>query len=154
MNADYVRKIPVDNPIKGQLPYDCLTPFMRPFSYTGLDYFGPINVTIGRRHEKRWVALFTCMTTRAVHLELAADLSSDSCILCIKNFINLRGVPVKIRSDNGTNFVGADKTIYNLTKNLRMKRLVTNYPEKASFGSTTVHLIPKPVDAGNVWCAV
>lgn len=75
-----------------------------------------MTVTVGRRQEKRWVALFTCMASRAVHLEIAADLSSDSCILCIKNFINLRGVPVKIRSDNGTNFVGADNIIYDLTK--------------------------------------
>lgn len=94
-------------PIMGQLPEDRLTPYVRPFTYTGLDYFGPIFVAVGRRREKRWVALFTCMTVRAVHLELAADLSTDACLMCIRNFVNLRGVPIRIRSDNGTNFVGA-----------------------------------------------
>lgn len=74
-----------------------------------MDYFGPIQISIGRRREKRWVAIFTCLTARAVHLELARDLSSDATILCLRNFVNRRGVPVRIRSDQGTNFVGASK---------------------------------------------
>lgn len=98
-------------PLMGQLPPDRVTPFVRPFSYTGLDFFGPLQVTMGRRHEKRWVALFTCLTIRAVHLELAADLSTDACLLCLRNFINRRGVPVRIRSDNGTNFIGAQRKL-------------------------------------------
>lgn len=91
----------------GQLPIDRLTPYERPFTRTGLDYFGPVEVTIGRRREKRWVALFTCMAVRAVHLEIASDLSTDACLVCIRNLCNLRGVPAYIRCDNGTNFVGA-----------------------------------------------
>ncbi|XP_065361998.1 uncharacterized protein LOC135955572 [Calliphora vicina] len=102
------RTLPVP-PLMGSLPKDRLTPYIRPFSYTGLDYFGPLIVTIGRRHEKRWVALFTCLTIRAIHLEVAFDLSTDACILAIRNFINRRGLPTRLRSDNGTNFVGADK---------------------------------------------
>ncbi|XP_017462993.1 PREDICTED: uncharacterized protein LOC108356391, partial [Rhagoletis zephyria] len=98
-------------PLMGQLPVDRLTPYVRPFSYAGVDYCGPFFVTIGRRREKRWVGLFTCLTTRAVHLEIAADLSTDSFILCLRNFVNRRGVPVRIRSDNGTNFVGAQKEL-------------------------------------------
>lgn len=97
--------------IMGQLPVDRLTPYVRPFTYTGVDYFGPLYVTIGRRREKRWVALFTCLTVRAVHLELAANLSTDAFILCLRNFINVRGCPVQIRSDCGTNFVGASREL-------------------------------------------
>ena len=96
-------------PFMGSLPEDRLTPYIRPFTYTGLDYFGPLTITIGRRHEKRWVALFTCLTVRAIHLEVAFDLSTDACILAIRNFINRRGVPTRLRSDNGKNFVGADQ---------------------------------------------
>ncbi|XP_065363858.1 uncharacterized protein LOC135957111 [Calliphora vicina] len=102
------RAVPVA-PFMGSLPSDRLTPYVRPFTYTGVDYFGPLNVTVGRRHEKRWVALFTCLTIRAVHLEVAYDLSTDSCILAIRNFINRRGTPLKIRSDNGKNFVGVNQ---------------------------------------------
>ncbi|XP_017465319.1 PREDICTED: uncharacterized protein LOC108358465 [Rhagoletis zephyria] len=98
-------------PMMGQLPVDRLTPYVRPFSYTGVDYCGPFFVTIGRRREKRWVALFTCLTVRAIHLEVAEDLSTDAFIICIRNFINRRGTPVRMRSDNGTNFVGAQKLL-------------------------------------------
>lgn len=83
------------------------------FTNTGLDYFGPVAVTVGRRREKRWVALFTCFAVRAVHLEIAADLSTDSCLVCIKNLCNLRGSPSCISCDNGTNFVGAAKELKN-----------------------------------------
>ncbi|XP_036346973.1 uncharacterized protein LOC118756307, partial [Rhagoletis pomonella] len=98
-------------PLMGQLPTDRLTPHVRPFSYAGVDYCGPFYVTIGRRKEKRWVSLFTCLTTRAAHLEIAEDLSTDAFILCLRNFVNRRGVPIRIRSDNGTNFVGAQKEL-------------------------------------------
>lgn len=95
--------------LMGPLPADRLTPYVRPFTYTWLDYFGPLTVTIGHRVEKRWVALFTCLVARAVHLEVAFDLSTDACILAIRNFINRRGVPVRICIDNGKNFIGADE---------------------------------------------
>ncbi|XP_036330280.1 uncharacterized protein LOC118742367 [Rhagoletis pomonella] len=98
-------------PQMGQLPADRLTPFVRPFTYTGLDYMGPFTITIGRRSEKRWIALFTCLTTRAIHLELAKDLTTDTCLMCLRNFMCRRGIPVRIRSDNGTNFVGADREL-------------------------------------------
>ncbi|XP_075167990.1 uncharacterized protein LOC142241581 [Haematobia irritans] len=96
-------------PLMGQLPKDRLVPCDRPFQNTGVDYFGPLAVTIGRRTEKRWVALFTCLSVRAIHLELAHDLSTDSFIIALKNFINRRGVPHIMRSDNGKNFVGANE---------------------------------------------
>ncbi|XP_073835298.1 uncharacterized protein isoform X2 [Musca autumnalis] len=106
-----IRRSKPCQPQMGLLPIDRVTPYVRPFTYTGLDYFGPVTVTIRRQREKRWVALFTCLTVRAIHLEIAADLSSDACLLCIRNFINRRGAPLVIRSDNGTNFVGIEKEL-------------------------------------------
>ncbi|GBP82294.1 hypothetical protein EVAR_86648_1 [Eumeta japonica] len=73
-----------------------------------------MSVTIGRRHEKRYGALFTCLTTRAVHIELAESLSSDSMILALRRFIARRGTPRVMYSDNGTNFVGANKELMNI----------------------------------------
>ncbi|XP_058817729.1 uncharacterized protein LOC131681041 [Topomyia yanbarensis] len=63
-------------PRMAPLPVQRLTPNLRPFSYTGVDYLGPFAVTVGRRTEKRWVALFTCLATRAVHLEVAHGLTT------------------------------------------------------------------------------
>ncbi|XP_044573624.1 uncharacterized protein LOC123257752 [Drosophila ananassae] len=96
-------------PIMGPLPEDRLEAGRWAFKHTGLDYFGPLLVTVARHREKLWVALFTCLTTRAIHLELAHDLSTDSCIIAIRNFVCRRGPVRKLRSDNGTNFVGADR---------------------------------------------
>lgn len=95
----------------GPLPEGRLSPFFRPFTHTGLDYFGPLEVCVGRRREKRWVALFTCLTIRAVHMEVVHSLSADSCLLAIRNFMNRRGCPKEIISDNGTSFKGADKEL-------------------------------------------
>ncbi|CAG7829398.1 unnamed protein product [Allacma fusca] len=64
-------------------------------------------VLIGRRREKRYGVLFTCLTVRAVHLEMAQDLSTPSMLNALRRFIGRRGSPENIYSDNGTNFKGA-----------------------------------------------
>ena len=81
--------------------------FIRPFTHCGMDYFGPLTVTIGRRHEKRYGVIFTCLTTRAVHLELSHDLTTDCTIMAIRRLISRSGCPGVIYSDNGTNLRGA-----------------------------------------------
>ncbi|XP_062713378.1 uncharacterized protein LOC134290293 [Aedes albopictus] len=98
-------------PRMAPLPVQRATPFLRPFTYTGVDFFGPISVVIGRRSEKRWVSLFTCLTTRAIHLEVARSLSTASCLMAIRRFVCRRGFPIEFFSNNGTNFVGASKEI-------------------------------------------
>lgn len=102
----------------GQLPIERYTPNVYPFTFVGIDYFGPMYVTIGRRREKRWGALFTCLTTRALHLEIVPSLDTNSCILAIIYFMSIRGVPKKIFSDNGTNFVGAERELRQMAMNL------------------------------------
>ncbi|KAJ8705579.1 hypothetical protein PYW08_012625 [Mythimna loreyi] len=94
-------------PKMGDLPPARLEVTRRAFVHCGVDYFGPMEVAVGRRREKRWGVLFTCLTTRAVHLELAASLSADSAILALRRLIARRGCPADIYSDRGTNFVGA-----------------------------------------------
>lgn len=132
----------------GQLPPDRLTPYVRPFTNTGLDYFGPVEVTIGRRREKRWVALFTCLAIRAVHLEIASDLSTDACLVCIRNLCNLRGVPARIRCDNGTNFVGARNE---LLKDGGFLDPETMQREMSVRGIEWVFNCPSNPEAGGAW---
>lgn len=95
----------------GDLPLSRLAAYSRPFSHMGVDYFGPMLVSVGRRTEKRWGVLVTCLTIRAIHLEVAHSLTADSCIMALRNVIARRGVPCVIYSDRGTNFVGANKEL-------------------------------------------
>ena len=93
------------------LPKDRLDP-SPPFSYVGVDTFGPWSVVFRRTrggvaNQKRWAILFTCLTTRAVHIEVIEELSTSSFINALRRFIAIKGPVVQFRSDRGTNFVGA-----------------------------------------------
>ncbi|XP_055590680.1 uncharacterized protein LOC129742764 [Uranotaenia lowii] len=104
-------------PRMAALPPARLSPFERPFSYVGVDYFGPIHVKVGRSQVKRWIAIFTCLTVRAVHVEIAYNLSTESCVMCVRRFIARRGFPIEIYSDNATNFQGAERLLFEQINN-------------------------------------
>lgn len=97
--------------IMGDLPEDRMASNIPPFSHTGLDCFGPFMVARGRTREKRYGVIFTCLSSRAIHLEIVFSLESDSFINALRRFTARRGLPKLIRSDNGTNFVGAEKEL-------------------------------------------
>ena len=83
-----------------------------PFSYVGLDVFGPWMVVTrrtrgGQANNKRWAILFTCMSTRAVHIEVIESMDASSCINALRRFFAIRGPAKQLRSDCGTNFIGA-----------------------------------------------
>lgn len=99
------------HPRTGDLPSCRLAHHKRPFTFTGVDYFGPLSVTVGRTRQKRYVAIFTCLTTRAIHLEVAGSLSADSAVMAVRRLIARRGCPTEIWSDNGTNLKAADKEL-------------------------------------------
>ena len=77
------------------------------FTNVGVDYFGPFDIKCGRSTRKRYGVVFTCMTTRAIHIEVAHSLDTSSCIDAIRRMISRRGPIKKLVSDNGTNLVGA-----------------------------------------------
>ena len=68
------------------LPRARLTPNLPPFTHVGVDYFGPLNVLVGRRVEKRYGCLFTCLVTRAVHTEPTVQLDADSFLMAFRRF--------------------------------------------------------------------
>ena len=89
------------------LPPERLSYLQPPFSFTGVDYFGPVTVKRGYRtrslsgHSKRYVFLFTSLTFRTIHSELCEDMSADSFIMALRRFISRRGYSLKIMNDNG-----------------------------------------------------
>lgn len=72
-----------ENPIMAPLPPARVNPAPRPFTHTGIDFFGPIVVSQGRRSVKAYGVLFTCLTCRAVHLEVSMSLDVSSFIAAL-----------------------------------------------------------------------
>ncbi|XP_065083280.1 uncharacterized protein LOC135705459 [Ochlerotatus camptorhynchus] len=134
-------------PRMAPLPVQRVTPNLRAFSYVGVDYMGPFDVTVGRRSEKRWIALFTCMVTRAVHLEVAHGLTTQSCLMAIYRFIGRRGWPIEFFSDNGTNLRGASKEVVEAVQGIRddCADQLTNARTKWTFNP------PAAPHMGGVW---
>ncbi|XP_059217641.1 uncharacterized protein LOC131994780 [Stomoxys calcitrans] len=96
--------------IMGDLP-DSRVTAMQPFLYTGVDYAGPIRMKCSRNRGQKcfkgYIAIFVCMSTKAIHLEAVSDLSTSAFLAALKRFFSRRGKSAKMYSDNGTNFVGA-----------------------------------------------
>ena len=76
-----------------------------PFASTGIDMFGPFIIKQGRKEVKRYGCLFTCLSSRAVHLEVTNSMDTDSFINALRRVIARRGTVACIRSDNGPEFV-------------------------------------------------
>ena len=110
------RKLKTITPFMSDLPIVCLGYRQAPFNNCAVDFFGPFHVTIRRSSEKRWEFLFTCLTTRAIHIEVVPSMDSSSCVMGVERFIATRGNPSKFWSDNGTNFVGAEKELLLCTR--------------------------------------
>ena len=97
------------NQIMALLPKVRLLFTYRAFDQCGVGYAGPFTTIQGRgrRQQKRWLCVFTCLSVRAVHLEMAWAMDTDAFLNAFSRFTSRRGVPKEVVSDNGTNFVGA-----------------------------------------------
>ncbi|XP_011169784.3 uncharacterized protein LOC105202802 [Solenopsis invicta] len=104
----------ISQQIMGDLPVERMTP-ARPFVNTGVDFCGPIYVRPskgrGIKRLKAYIAIFVCMTVKAVHLEIVSDLNTEAFLNAFKRFISRRERPANVYSDNGTNFVGANRDL-------------------------------------------
>jgi len=100
--------------LMADLPEPRVTP-SRPFTHSGVDFTGHFDIKMnkgrGIRTSKGYVAVFVCLATKAVHLELVSDLSTQSFLAAFRRFCSRRGTPSHIYSDNGTNFVGANRLL-------------------------------------------
>ena len=113
---------PMMTQVMADLPNDRISGFSV-FTHTGVDVFGPWLVREGRKELKRYGILFTCMSCRAVHLETLNSMNTDSFINALRRFIAIRG-PVKVlRSDCGTNFVGANNQLKKEYQNMNFDKI-------------------------------
>jgi hypothetical protein len=128
------------NQIMGDLPSDRVTQ-NRPFLISGVDFAGPISLKEGRGRGKRivkaYIALFICMTTKAVHVELVGDLTTESFLNALKRLISRRGMVSKLYSDNATNFIGS--------KNELQKRIQSDHNIEWHF------IPPRSPHMGGLW---
>lgn len=108
------------------LPTSRLALPLRAFERVGTDYGGPFITKQGRGKSrlKRYLCLFTCLATRAVHLEMAYSLDTESFINAFIRMTARRGTPTYILSDNGTNFVGAEKEICHLVQAFDQEKII------------------------------
>ncbi|XP_049887000.1 uncharacterized protein LOC126381584 [Pectinophora gossypiella] len=98
--------------------------YTSPFTFTGLDYLGPVQVKLQNTTEKRWICLFTCLAVRAIHLEVVKDSSAEEGLLALRRMIATRGTPTLITSDNATQFKLISEILtkpYCIENNIRWK---------------------------------
>ena len=94
----------------------CVEP--APFTYSGVYMFRPILIRERRSDLKRYAALFTCFSSRAVHIEITNTIDADSFIIALCRFLARRGSVRSIWSYNGTNFVGANNELKRALKEM------------------------------------
>lgn len=115
-----------------------------PFTYSGMDCFGPFYVKDGRKELKRYRLLFSCMCSRAIHIEVLDDLSTDAFLSALRCFIAIRGNVSHLQSDQGTNFVGARNEFQVLMKGMEQERV-------KELGCNFVMNPPASSHMGGVW---
>ncbi|XP_046567901.1 uncharacterized protein LOC124276331 [Haliotis rubra] len=103
-------KMPPCEQKMSDLPFSRVNP-APPFTYSGVDFFGLDTIKEGRKQMKRYGALFTCLASRAIHIETDNSLDTDSFIPALHLFIARRGPVKEIWCDNGTNFIGAAREL-------------------------------------------
>ena len=146
-----LRGVPLEQ-IMADLPTSRVEACGSTFKFTGVDLFGPIITKAryrGGRREKRYGVLFTCLQTRAIHIELAYSQSTDDFMKAFKRFIARRSKPLQIFSDCGTNFVGAKRELQDImnkwVKSQRLHNRLTDENIKWIFNP------PAAPHMGDVW---
>ena len=116
-----------------------------PFTYCAVDYFG-------RKELKRYGVLLTCMASRAIHLEIANSLETDSFINALRRFISRRGPIRQLRSDQGTNFVGARRELKQALAEMDQQKIKSKLlEEQCDWFSFNMNVLHSARHMGGVW---
>ena len=138
---------PLESQLMGNLPPERLQP-SAPFVHCGMDCFGPMDSKNGRKTEKRYGLILTCLASRAVHVEMLDSLSTDAFINGLRCFIALRGTVSTLRCDQGTNFVGAKNEFLKEEEKIDPERLEIFLREKQC---QFIMNAPHSSHAGGIW---
>lgn len=122
-----------------------------PFTNCAVDYFGPFIIRERRKELKRYGVLFTCMASRAVHLEIANSLETDSFINALRRFISRRGPIRQLRSDQGTNFVGARRELAEALAEMDHGKIKTELLKNQCNWFSFKMNVPSASHMGGVW---
>ncbi|XP_063979119.1 uncharacterized protein LOC135163541 [Diachasmimorpha longicaudata] len=139
--------------LMGQLPPRRITS-ARPFNHAGVDYAGPIKISrwrgSGARQYHGYIAVFVCLATSAIHLELLTDLTSQAFIETYKRFTGRRGICATLSSDNAKTFMGANNELGKLLDESR-KEIHHIINELASNGTKWIFIPPQSPHMGGKW---
>lgn len=140
--------------LMGELPKVRVTP-ARAFLHSGIDFAGPYDVLMskgrGAKTNKAYIAIFVCMSTKAIHLELVGDLTSEAFIGAFRRFVARRGRCSDLWSDQGRTFIGANKALAEAFKeaNLEFGDYISNL---LAHDGTQWHFIPAySPNFGGLW---
>ena len=122
-----------------------------PFTFSAVDYFGPFYIKEGRKEMKRYGVLFTCMASRAIHLEIATSLTTDSFLNAYRRFVCRRGPIQQLRSDQGTNFVGAKNELEAALHEMNHNKIQRELPKDNCDWCAWKMNVPHASHMGGVW---
>ena len=123
----------------------------QPFTYCAADYFGPFLVKERRKEIKRYGVIFTCMASRAIHLEIANSLDTDSFLNAFRRFTSRRGPVRQLRSDQGTNFVGARRELLEALNEMDQEKIKSSLLKEQCDWITFKMNVPSASHMGGVW---
>ena len=94
---------------------------VHPFTFTGVDFTSALYEQQGKEEVKVYLCLFTCATTRAVHLEIVQDLTADTFLIVFRKFIGRRLLPKIMISNNGSTYLSAAEELCSLMESPTVK---------------------------------
>lgn len=115
-------------PAMGNLPMERLCDAHPPFSHIIIDLAGPFTVTSKRKTDKRWLLVTSCLATRGIHIEVVHSLTGESALIAFNNMCTIRGTPLKVFSDQGTNFKSIAALIIEKLPKVNEERLKAGLP--------------------------
>lgn len=141
--------------LMGSLPPARVRPTSRPFVHVGVDYCGPFDVRAskgrGITSYKAYIAVFVCLTVKAVHIELVDGLTTDAFLAAFRRFVARRGLPSDVYSDNGTNFLGAANELERQFQRITQENEI-NAAERLTTDNIRWHFIPPASPhMGGIW---